>query len=222
MTSNIPITVLHTILDSVVEGILVVDSDNKITLFNSRFSKMWEIPLEILEHRDDDKLIKYVLDQLLEPEFFTKKVKLLYGSNLEDCDELKFKDGKIFERTSFPLVQGNEKPGRVWSFRDITDDVNKNIEIKQYKDHLEELVIKRTIDLEQANTKLEAFNYSTSHDLQAPLRSIDVYSAILFEEYKSSLDDKGKNCIDRIRESTKQMGSLIENLISTSKVSDDE
>ncbi len=222
MTSDITNAVLQSILDSVVEGILLVDFDNKIRLFNLRFAEMWKIPTNLLEQNNDDALIKYVLDQLTEPETFHKKVKFLYGSNLDDHDELKFKDGKVFERKSFPLNLESDKQARVWTFRDITEEVNRNREIEHYENYLEELVAKRTKDLEEANAKLEAFNYSTSHDLQAPLRSIDVYSAILLEEFRGGIDDHGKNCIDRIRDSTQQMEFLIEKLLKVSKTTHEE
>jgi PAS domain S-box-containing protein len=102
------------------EGILVVDRDNRVTLANQRFSEMWRIPPVLMASRDDDKLLGFVLDQLIDPEGFLAKVKMLYGTEDEDFDTLQFKDGRVFERISRPLIQEGKLAGRVWSFRDVT------------------------------------------------------------------------------------------------------
>ena len=217
MTSSKTNSEFRAILDSLIEGILVVDNENKIKLFNSTFTEMWGIPQEIVEQRNDDILIKFVLNQLTEPEHFLKKVRFLYGSDLEDKDQLTFKDGKVFERNSFPLTNDTVKLGRIWTFREITREVKVNKEIRQYKNRLEDLVEKRTKDLKEASAKLAAYNSLTSDTLQLPLRSIEVYGAILHENYRSQLDDKGKNCIDRIRDSTQQMDLIVEELVNKSE-----
>lgn len=219
MPSNPTKPVLRAILDSVVEGILVVDIDGSIILFNTRFTQMWGIPQELILHRDDDKLLQYVLDQLVDPQAFVDKIQLLYGSRIKEHDKLKFKNGKIFDRYTAPMSLENNKLGRIWTFRDISEQVKNEQEIKRYKNHLEELVAARTKDLEEANTRLEAFSYSASHDLQAPLRSIDGYSGILLEDYQDKLDEQGKDYLLHIHHSIVQMGTLISNLLKLSQVS---
>jgi PAS domain S-box-containing protein len=72
--------------------------------------------------------------------------------------------------------------------------------------------------LEEANRDLESFSYSVSHDLRAPLRGIDGWSLALLEEYASLLDDKGRSYILRVRDETKRMGELIDDLLQLSKV----
>jgi light-regulated signal transduction histidine kinase (bacteriophytochrome) len=89
-------------------------------------------------------------------------------------------------------------------------------------EELEQRVIDRTTQLEAANKELEAFSYSVSHDLRAPLRSIDGFSQALLEEYQEKLDDTGKGYLERVRKATQKMGFLIDDLLKLSRVTRSE
>lgn len=116
------ISLLQSTLDATANGILVIDQEGKIVTYNRRFLEMWEIPEEIVESGEDDKLIEYVLDLLEKPEDFQQRIKELYNTpSATSKDILKFKDGRIFERYSFPHRLGEEIIGRVWSFMDVTE-----------------------------------------------------------------------------------------------------
>ena len=108
-------------IESTADGILVVDGSGHVEYANRRFAEMWHIPEALLAARDDDALLGYVLDQLLEPEQFLAKVRELYQSTAEDVDTIVRKDGRVFERYSRPLVQQDGAAGRVWSFRDVSE-----------------------------------------------------------------------------------------------------
>ena len=83
---------------------------------------MWRIPAELLETRDDEKLLEYRAQPAPgAPRRFLAKVKELYESSREDLDTLDFKDGRAFERYSRPLMMDERVAGRVWSFRDVTE-----------------------------------------------------------------------------------------------------
>jgi signal transduction histidine kinase len=86
------------------------------------------------------------------------------------------------------------------------------------KADLEDLVADRTRELEAANKELQAFSYSVSHDLRAPLRGIDGFSRLLFDECGDRLDESSKNHLQRIRAATQRMGALIDDLLVLSKV----
>jgi light-regulated signal transduction histidine kinase (bacteriophytochrome) len=72
--------------------------------------------------------------------------------------------------------------------------------------------------LESANKELEAFSYSVSHDLRAPLRSIDGFSQALLEDYQDKLDDEGQNHLQRVRAATQRMAQLIDDMLALSRV----
>ncbi len=91
-------------------------------------------------------------------------------------------------------------------------------ELAVHAAELEQRVKERTAQYEAANKELEAFSYSVSHDLRAPLRSVDGYVQILLEDYSGHLDDNGKRICGVISNSARQMGRLIDDLLSLSRV----
>ena len=112
---------LNAILQSTADGILAIDNSGKVIKANERFKKLWNIPQALLDSDNDKALLNFVLDQLIDPDQFISKVKELYNSVDEDLDILHFKDGRIFERFSEPIIMSDSLIGRVWSFRDITE-----------------------------------------------------------------------------------------------------
>jgi signal transduction histidine kinase len=105
-------------------------------------------------------------------------------------------------------------------------------ELQRYATGLEQRVAERTQELEArhealrrnaaellaANQELDAFAYSVSHDLRAPLRSIDGFSQIVLEDYAAHLDDAGRDALQRVRAATQRMGSLIDDLLKLARV----
>ncbi len=83
---------------------------------------------------------------------------------------------------------------------------------------LEQRVRDRTAQLEAANQELEAFAYSVSHDLRAPLRALDGFSAALLSHYAGQLDEQGRHYLDRIQQASQRMGQLINDLLDLSRV----
>jgi PAS domain S-box-containing protein len=96
------------------------------------------------------------------------------------------------------------------------------IKINQLNIELEQRVLDRTAQLDIVNKELEAFSYSVSHDLRAPLRSIDGFSQALLEEYANKLDDTGKIYLERVRKATQNMGFLIDDMLKLSRVTQAE
>ena len=78
---------------------------------------------------------------------------------------------------------------------------------------------KSLIELRAVNKELEAFSYSVSHDLRAPLRAIDGFSRALLEDYADTFDDEGKRLLNIVRRETKRMGQLIDDLLTFSRLS---
>ncbi len=92
-------------------------------------------------------------------------------------------------------------------------------EMRRLHEELEQRVIERTRALQTANRELEAFSYSVSHDLRAPLRAINGFSHALAEEYGNLLDDNGKNYLSRVRAGSERMGELIDHILELSQLS---
>ncbi len=98
-------------------------------------------------------------------------------------------------------------------------------ELQQHATKLEQRVAERTRELEKraaellaANSELDAFAYSVSHDLRAPLRSIDGFSQVLLEDYGAQLDDGGRDSLDRVRAASQRMATLIDELLKLARV----
>jgi hypothetical protein len=101
---------------------------------------------------------------------------------------------------------------------DITDKKVAEEKLEAYHKQLEGMVRERTAQLEAVNRELEAFSYSVSHDLKAPLRGIDGYSRLLEEDYGDRIDAEGRTFLANIRQGTAQMHQLIEDLLAYSRM----
>ncbi len=105
-----------------------------------------------------------------------------------------------------------------WRTRREADAIDQyQAEIYQLNSELEQRVAARTAQLEAANKELEAFSYSVSHDLRAPLRAIDGFSHILLDDYSGKLDEEGKRLLNVVRENTGRMGQLIDDILEFSR-----
>ena len=110
-------------LNSSIDGILVVDNQGRKVIQNQRTIDLWKIPQEIVNSKDDEKQVQFVMNQTKYPEKFVEKVDYLYSHPNEiGRDEVELKDGTILDRYSSPVIGKDGKHyGRIWSFRDITE-----------------------------------------------------------------------------------------------------
>lgn len=101
-------------------GILVVDSNKKMTSLNRNFLNLWSLPEDIIISRNDDFVLTYVSEQFDYPKKFLNDVQDIYlQETLEVNDAIQLKNGRIFERRSHPLYLENRYIGRIWLFRSI-------------------------------------------------------------------------------------------------------
>jgi signal transduction histidine kinase len=100
---------------------------------------------------------------------------------------------------------------------EIAEHKSARDEIAALNQNLEKRVAERTAELEAANKELESFAYSVSHDLRAPLRSIDGFTAIVSESYAGKLDAQGQSYLKRVRSASQRMGRLIDDLLKLSR-----
>ena len=128
-------------LESTVDGILVVDRAGHIVGHNARFASMWRIDRELMTAGDDAAVIASVLQQLVDPDGFVAQVRDLYEHpDQTSFDELAFLDGRVFERYSQPQQVDGTTMGRVWSFRDVSDERRLQADLRHSEANLDMLV----------------------------------------------------------------------------------
>jgi PAS domain S-box-containing protein len=119
---------------------------------------------------------------------------------------------------SGPVHEHGKLEGRVFFGVDITERRQVEEEIRRLNAELERRVHERTAELTAANQDLEAFAYSVSHDLRAPLRAVDGFSHLLETKHAAGLDDEAAHYVDMIRTSSQAMGRLIDDLLALSRM----
>jgi len=124
---------LRTQNESSLDGILVLDSHDNVISFNRRFAEMWSIPEDILQSQSGDDALHFVLPQLPDPEKFAETIAAIYKKKGDKShDEVRLKDGSIFDRYSAPLNDPDGAYyGRVWYYRDVT----QQRELEEEKDY---------------------------------------------------------------------------------------
>ena len=108
--------------------------------------------------------------------------------------------------------------GILGTYLDITERKQAEDDIRQLNTTLDQRVSERTAQLEAVVSELDAFSYSVSHDLRAPLRAVDGFSRMLADDYATRLDDNGLRLLGVIRSETQRMGQLIDDLLAFSRL----
>jgi signal transduction histidine kinase len=116
-----------------------------------------------------------------------------------------------------PFVM-NERKRWCIAMDDVTERKRAEEKLRSFNVELEQRVRERTVELDASTKELEAFSYSVSHDLRAPLRAIDGFGHALLEDCEAKLDADGKDHLRRIRAATQRMGTLIDDLLRLSRL----
>jgi two-component system, cell cycle sensor histidine kinase and response regulator CckA len=131
-TLEVKNVILVTQQETSLDGILVVDENGEIISFNRRFADLWGIPADMAEPKSDEAILQSVKDKLIDPDEFLAKLEELYRDREETSrEEITLTDGRVVDRYSAPMVgEGGKHYGRVWYFRDVTDQKRAESEIQ--------------------------------------------------------------------------------------------
>jgi PAS domain S-box-containing protein len=167
------------LLNTTIDGILIIDSKGKKVFQNQTMVQLLNIPKEFAENEDDQYQLQYVVSLMKDPDQFTQKVFYLYDHPLETSqDELELTNGKVFERYSAPVLGKNgHNYGRIWLFRDITR-----------RKHAERMLIEAKEKAQESDRLKTAFLQNMSHEIRTPMNAIMGFSELLYK----NVDDKVK------------------------------
>jgi signal transduction histidine kinase len=167
---------------------------------------MWRIPEELIASGEDNKLVEYVKNELINPDLFVENVKHLYSEpEATSFDLLEFVDGRFFERYSQPQKINGESVGRVWSFRNITKRKKAETDLIAAKERAEESDRLKT-----------AFLHNVSHEIRTPMNAIIGFSTLLNEPDLS--EEYRHQYIDIIFQSGSQLLSIINDIVDIANV----
>ena len=146
------LSILDATFDATADGILVIDTKGHISTFNRKFVELWQIPGDIIELKDDALTLSFVMEQLEDSKGFLDKVNKIYSNpEMETFDELKFRDGRVFERISKPQRIKDTIVGRVWSFRDVTARFQNEAELRKLSSAVEQSPVSVVITDKEGN-----------------------------------------------------------------------
>ena len=207
------------ILNSAGEGIFGLDRLGKHTFVNSSATRMLGYEVEELIGKHSHQIWHHTRpDGSPYPEQECPIYAAFRDGAVHHVSDEVFwrKNGTSFSAayTSNPILEDGKLVGAVVTFRDITERKRAEEKIHRLNEELEQHVLQ----LEAANRELEAFSYSVSHDLRAPVRAVTGFSSMLLNDYSDKLDDEGKRLLDVIRNSTRKMAELIDDLLALSRI----
>jgi PAS domain S-box-containing protein len=215
---------LQSVLDSMTEGLAAVDEHGKFVIWNAGAEKIFGMGATDLPSPKWTGHYGLFLPDTVTP-FPTEQLPVLRAIRGEvSTTEMFVRNPRLPEGAWIEISSAPRKNrdgvvcGGVAAFRDITKRKADQGEIRKLNDELEHRVVERTAQLEAANKELEAFSYSVSHDLRAPLRHIGGFSKMLVEEFGPTLDPAAKHYLDRIQSGTQKMGLLVDELLNLARV----
>lgn len=214
---------LRTVLETLPVGVWIISDSGKTVQGNPAGKAIWGG--EWLVGMEEYGIFKgWWADsgKRIEPGEWAAARAILKGEvSLNEVIDIETFDGrrKTILSSTVPLRnQDDEIDGAIVVNQDISEQKKAEEDVRQLNVELEERVLERTTQLEAANKELEAFSFSVSHDLRAPLRHIDGFSQVLLEDYGDSLDQGGRDHLMRLRRASQRLSQLVDDLLELSRV----
>ena len=201
--------------------VLIRDLNGRIIFWNTGSEQMYGWKAEEALEKTTDSLLKTEYPRAVEE----IKARVLAHGHWEGELIHTRKDGQQIVVASNWVLHRDEngKPKAILEVNnDVTERKQAEHEIRRLNEELEQRVADRTAQLQAANKELEAFSYSVSHDLRAPLRHIDGFSQALLEDYADKLDAEGKNYLHEVRNASQEMAQLIDDVLQLARVTRSE
>ncbi|MDY6967647.1 MAG: PAS domain S-box protein [Spirochaetota bacterium] len=208
----------RSLVESAHTGILIMDNAYHFTFVNDAMCQILERSREEIigmDFRDfiDDESRELVADRYVRRQR-GEEIPLRYEFNAVRKNGEK----RRVEISPVTITDSSGNPMTLTHITDITERKQAEEELARYRDHLEDIVKERTTQLEVVNKELEAFSYSVSHDLRAPLRAINGFSEIINRRYKDTLNDDARHYFENIIDAGRYMENLIDDLLKYSRL----
>jgi PAS domain S-box-containing protein len=217
---------LQEVIDTLHEGIIIVDDAGTVLYFNPRAKEhygfegdddAWTRALA-----DRDTFETRTLDGTLVPVQQRPSARLRRGERVAGVEMWVTRNATGTRRAlAYSGARLEQVDGRhisVLAFSDITARVDSTVALRELNDTLEQRVTERTKQLEAANSELEAFTYTVSHDLRAPVRAITSFSQIVVDEHSDSLSEEARGLLLRVRNGGLRLGELVDDLLAFSQL----
>jgi PAS domain S-box-containing protein len=207
---------LHQVINAIPYPLYVRNVNDEFVVINAAFAEFLGVDRQsVLQYKFNKKFnFNEGQKRLLEPDH---EVLLTHDSMLiQEHSLVNASNGKEYwlQTIKVPLRDAEGNYQEVLSVStEITNVKGRELQLKEELAMLEERLAERTIMLENLNKEVETFNYSVSHDLRTPLRTIDIFAYFLEKKYADQLDVEGKENIQQIRNSITKMSTLIDNLL---------
>lgn len=204
---------LQALIDNTSAVIYMRDLDGRYIVVNHEYERLFGLRREeVIGLTDHDLFSAEIAD-----EFRANDLLAISGAGPVNVEETApAADGEhTYITVKFPLL---DSVGKAYAVCGISTDITARKHAEEQVRHLNAELERRVKELEASTRELDAFSYSVSHDLRAPLRSLHGFSDILLEDYDDKLDDQGRQCLQRIQSNVVRMGLLIDDLLRLSHV----